>query len=115
MRTTAIIVFFGIAFLIIGLISFYIYIRGLQSLPLDSALRQPYKIVFWIVALSFFGGRLFEKYLPSFISQLFIWIGSFWIAAVIYFLMIVVFLDILRLINHFLPFFPSMITSHASS
>jgi uncharacterized protein len=102
-------IFFGIAFLIIGLISFYIYVRGLQSIPGDSTLRTPYTIVFWIVALSFFGGRLLERFLPSFLSDLFIWMGSFWIAAVIYFLLIVVSLDLLRLINHFLPFFPSII------
>jgi uncharacterized protein len=105
----AVIIFFGIAFLIIGLISFYVYIRGLQSIPQDSTLRHPYTIVFWIVALSFLGGRLLERFLPPFLSHLFIWMGSFWIAAVIYFLIIVVSLDILRLINHFLPFFPSII------
>ena len=114
MRTTAVIIFFGIAFLIIGLISFYIYIRGLQSIPQDSTLRTPYTIVFWIVALSFFGGRLLERFLPSFISDLFIWVGSFWIGAVIYFLLIVISLDVLRLINHFLPFFPSIITENYS-
>jgi uncharacterized protein len=114
MRTTAVIIFFGIAFLIIGLISFYVYIRGLQSIPQDSTLRNPYTIVFWIVALSFLGGRLFERFLPSFLSHLFIWMGSFWIAAVVYFLIIVVSLDILRLINHFLPFFPSIITESYS-
>jgi uncharacterized protein len=114
MRTTAVIVFLGIAFLIIGLISFYIYIRGLQSIPQDSTLRTPYTIVFWIVALSFFGGRLFERFLPSFISDLFIWMGSFWIAAVIYFMLIVISLDLLRLINHLVPFFPAIITRNYS-
>jgi uncharacterized protein len=114
MRTTAVMIFFGIAFLIIGLISFYIYVRGLQSIPGDSTLRHPYTIVFWAVALSFFGGRLLERFLPSFLSDLFIWMGSFWIGAMIYFLLIVVSFDLLRLINHFLPFFPSIIKENYS-
>ena len=47
------IIFFGIFFLITGLISFYIFIRGWQSIPPGSSLRQAYAIVFWIVALSY--------------------------------------------------------------
>jgi len=108
----SVIIFFGIFFLITGLISFYIFIRGWQSIPADSSLRKPYAIVFWIVALSFIGGRLLENYLPSALSHLFIWIGSFWIAAMIYFLMAVLCIDLLRVINHFLPFFPSVITKN---
>jgi predicted MPP superfamily phosphohydrolase len=48
------------------------------------------------------------------LSDLFIWMGSFWIAAMIYFLIAVVSLDVLRLVNHFLPFFPAAITEHYS-
>jgi predicted MPP superfamily phosphohydrolase len=112
MRAMTQIIFFAVFFTILGLISFYIYIRGLQSIPQDSSLRSPYTILFWIVALSFMGGRLFENVLPSILVGLLDWIGSFWIAAMVYFLMAVVFLDMLRLVNHFLPFFPSMITAN---
>jgi uncharacterized protein len=114
MRTTAVIIFFGIFFLITGLISFYIFIRGWQSIPPGSSLRQAYAIVFWVVALSFICGRVMENYLPSALSNLFIWVGSFWIAAMIYFLIAVVSIDVLRLINRFLPFFPSAVTQNYS-
>ena len=114
MRTMTVLIFFGIFFLVIGLISFYIFIRGLQSIPPDSSLRHPYKIIFWIVAGSFLGGRLLERFLPSVLSDLFIWMGSFWIGAMIYFLVAIVSLDVLRLINHFMPFFPSAITHNYS-
>ena len=55
-----------------------------------------------------------ENYLPSALSHLFVWVGSFWIAAMIYFLIAVVSIDVLRLINRFLPFFPSAITQNYS-
>ena len=106
MKTMAAIIFFGIFFLITGLISFYIYIRGLQSIPPNSILRYPYTIAFWIIASAFLGGRILERFLPSILSELFIWIGSFWIAAMVYFLLAVVSLDLLRLINHFAPLLP---------
>ena len=114
MRPMTVIIFIGIFSLVMGLISFYIFIRGLQSIPPDSSLRHPYTIIFWIVACSFLGGRLLERFLPSILSDLFIWMGSFWIAAMIYFLIAIISLDVLRLINHFMPFFPSAITKDYS-
>jgi uncharacterized protein len=112
MRTITGIIFFAIFFTIIGLISYYIYIRGLQSIPQGSSLRHVYTIVFWIIALSFMGGRLFERFLPVILADLLIWMGSFWIAAMLYFLLAVVLLDLLRLANYLLPFFPAAIANN---
>ena len=112
MRTLATLIFITVFFVITGLISFYIFIRGLQSIPPDSSLRHAYTIAFWIVALSFISGRLLENYLPAAVSHLLIWMGSFWLAAMLYFLISVVLLDLLRLANHIVPFFPSAITKN---
>ena len=109
MTAMARLIFFGIFFTITGLISLYIYIRGLQSIPLGSSLRSPYTIIFWIVVFSFVGSWFLENVLPVFLANLLVWAGWFWIAAMIYFLMAVVFLDVLRLVNHFLPFFPKIV------
>jgi predicted MPP superfamily phosphohydrolase len=106
------VVFFGIIFIIMGLLSLYIFIRGLQSIPPDSSLRHVYSIIFWTVALSYMGGRMLENFLPSILADLLIWMGSFWIAAMLYFLMAVVSLDLLRLVNYFFPFFPSAVTDN---
>jgi uncharacterized protein len=102
-------IFFTVFFGVLVLISSYLYIRGLQAIPQGSSLRSAYTIAFWFIALSFIGGRLLESYLPSALAELLIWTGSFWIAALIYFLIAVISLDILRLINHFLPFYPAAI------
>jgi predicted MPP superfamily phosphohydrolase len=39
-----------------------------------------------------------------------VWIGSFWLGAILYFFLIIIFLDILRLINNSFPFFPAFAT-----
>jgi uncharacterized protein len=114
MKTMPFILFFAIFFTILGLISFYIFIRGLQSIPPDSSLRHAYTVAFWIVALSYPAGRLLERTLPSALSDLLIWMGSFWLAAVLYFTITVVLFDLLRLANHFILFFPSAITDNYS-
>jgi predicted MPP superfamily phosphohydrolase len=109
-----VVIFVSIFFAVTLSISFYIYIRGLQSIPATSTLRHPYTIVFWIVALSFMAGRLSEPFLPSFITDVLVWMGSFWIAGMLYFLTAVVSIDLLRAVNHFIPFFPSVITTDYS-
>jgi uncharacterized protein len=93
-----------------GLINFYVFIRGFQVLAQGSTLRVVYTIVFWIVALCFFAGRTLENVWPSGFSQVLVWVGSFWIAAMVYFFFAVLLLDLLRLINRFISFFPEVIT-----
>lgn len=107
-----VIIFISIFSLITGLISFYIFIRGLQAIPSGSSLRNSYIIFFWIVAFSFIGGRLLQNHIPSFLAEPLVWTGSVWIAAMIYFLLAVVALDLIRLVNHFIPFYPGVVTNH---
>jgi predicted MPP superfamily phosphohydrolase len=112
--TTGIIIFIGIFAIITISINYYIFVRGLQAIPQGSSLRNAYTIAFWFVALSFLGGRLLESRIPSALADFFIWTGSIWLAAMVYFFLAVVFLDILRLINHFVPFYPAFIKDHYS-
>lgn len=58
------------------------------------------------------GSWFLQNISPAALANLLSWIGWFWIAAMLYFLMAVLFLDLLRLINHFLPFFPRMIVEN---
>jgi predicted MPP superfamily phosphohydrolase len=110
MKTTNLIIFFSIVFAIFALINFYIFIRGWQALPQGSAIRKIYLILFLIAFLSFIGGRILERYYYSAFSDILIWIGSFWFAAILYFFLIVIFLDVLRTINASTPLYPSFAT-----
>jgi predicted MPP superfamily phosphohydrolase len=56
--------------------------------------------------LSYLAGRILERYWMSFLSDALTWAGSFWLAAMVYFLFIVILIDIVRLINIFLHFLP---------
>jgi len=110
MRTISFIIFFSIALTIYGLLNYYIYIRGLQSIPQGSTYRTYYIFIFWAVALTFIAGRLLEPMALSVFSDILIWIGSLWLAAMLYFFLIVLFLDIIRLLNHWLPVVPDFIS-----
>lgn len=99
-------IFFAVVFTVYGLINFYIFIRGMQALPPQSGIKPYYIIIFLILSLSYLAGRILESYWLSPVSDVLTWTGSFWLAAMIYFLMIVILLDLVRagnLIFHFLP------------
>jgi hypothetical protein len=104
------VIFFTIFFTLYGLINFYVFLRGWQAIPPDSALRTPYAVVFWTMALSFIAGRFLERVALSTLSDIIVWVGSFWLAAFAYFTLIALLIDLLRLFNYIVPFFPSFIT-----
>jgi predicted MPP superfamily phosphohydrolase len=114
MKLLTAILFYSVFTGILGLVSYYIYIRGLQSIPPASSLRSAYTVAFWFIALSFIAGRAAEKILPVPLANLLIWVGSFWLAAMLYFFIAVVLLDFLRVVNHFLPFFPRAVVQNYS-
>ena len=96
--------FFTIFFTLYAIINFYIFIHGFNTL--DGGVRLAYSIIFIICAGSFFIGRYLEKKTSGFISILFVWIGSFWFASLLYFFIAVVLTDLLLLLNLAFNFLP---------
>ncbi|MDY0369664.1 MAG: metallophosphoesterase [Bacteroidales bacterium] len=103
-RSMQFFIFFAIVIGIYVLVNMYIFRKGLRSFDPGSKLRLIYGISFWLLAASFILGRILEKLYMSYLSDLFVWAGSFWLAAMLYFFLIVLFFDLLRLIDHFIPF-----------
>ncbi|MBI4810141.1 MAG: metallophosphoesterase [Ignavibacteriales bacterium] len=111
MRPVYFIIFFTVFFAVYGLINYYILVRSLQSFSLNSNIRPYYIVLFIFVALSFLIGRILENYWLTPLSKTFVWVGAFWLAAMLYFFLGILLLDIIRFINHLFPFFPKIITS----
>ncbi|MGD0338205.1 MAG: metallophosphoesterase [Bacteroidota bacterium] len=110
MKALNFVIFFSVFFAIYGLSNYYIYIRGAQSIPAGSPLKGWYVIIFLVVSLSFIVGRVLERFTLSFVSELFVWIGSIWLAAMLYFFLAIILFDFLRLMNFIFHIFPSWIT-----
>jgi uncharacterized protein len=107
MRKSDVIIFFSTVFSIYGLINAYIFVRGWEALPGNSHVHLIYVVVFLTLVLSFIAGRFLERVVLSSLSSTLVWIGSFWLAGMVYLLLMVAALDILRFINLLLPFFPA--------
>jgi hypothetical protein len=110
MKLSQQLIFFGIAITIYGLINFYIIRRGLSTIP--SAYKTIFLISSIFVVLSYIAGRFLERIYYSFFSDILIWVGSFWVAFMFYFLLCLIIIDFARLLNHFIPFFPPIITQN---
>ncbi len=106
MRTISFIIFFSIFFAVYGLVNYSIFARGGQVFPPGSPWRRTTIAVFLVLALSYIAGRFLERAWLSPVSETLVWVGSFWLGAMLYFFLAVLSLDILRLANHFLPFYP---------
>jgi uncharacterized protein len=110
MKTSTLIIFLSIVLTIYALVNFYIFIRGWQALPQGSVIRKIYLYLFLFTSLSFIAGRILEKYYYSVFSDILVWVGSFWFAAILYFLFLVIFYDVLRTINSSTPLYPAFAT-----
>lgn len=106
MRNIQFIIFFSIVLTVYGLLSFYIYNKGLQVFPQGTTARTYYKIIFLFLSVSYIIARFLERIWLSTISDIFTWIGSFWLAAFFYLLLIVIAIDLVRLVNYIIPFIP---------
>ena len=104
--------FFFMFISVFGLINFYVFIRGWQVLSSSPGFRPTYAVLYWLIALSFIISRALENILPSILTNILTWVGSFWIGALLYLFLSVLVLDALRVVNHFMPFFPGIVTEN---
>ena len=106
------ILFFSIFFILYSAINYYIFIRGWQALIAFPHLRIFYLVTFLIASFSYILAKFLSKFIPPLVYDIMMWIGSFWFSFMVYFLLSVLFIDILRLINSQLPFFPHFIKNN---
>jgi uncharacterized protein len=106
MRTISYIIFFTIVLIVYFLLNYYIFMRGWQALPPGSRGRTIYLSVFLFLSISYVAGRIMENFWLGQPSNLLIWTGSFWLGAMLYFILILVVIDLARLLNLAIPVIP---------
>ena len=105
-----IIIFISIIFLIFGLAGYYVYTRTTQAFPGTFVDSTTFLILYIFLLTSFFAGKLVEAFSIGFISSTLVKIGSIGVGVFLYALLIVIFFDLIRLINYIIPFYPGFIT-----
>jgi predicted MPP superfamily phosphohydrolase len=107
------IIFLAIALTIYGLINFYILKREWQATASLGPARS-FLLGFWLfLVLAYPLGRFVEQILPGGFVEFFDRVGSYYLVVMFYSFCFVLIIDILRLGNAFIRFFPKAITAHA--
>jgi len=111
MKSYQFLIFFFFLILIYSLVNYYIYARGMQALPQGIIFRKIFPWIFLFLSASYIIGRFVERIWISPVSSFFTFVGSFWLAFMVYLLMAVIVVDIIRLVLFFLPH-PAFLTEN---
>lgn len=104
-------IFFSIVFAVYGGVNYYIIKRALPVIP--AGIKTPFLIIAIFLVLSFILGRVLERFYISVLSDALVWIGSFYIAFMFYFLLGILLIDFLRLFNGVFGIFPSILQNNS--
>lgn len=103
-------IFFVIVFTIQILVNSYIFIRGCEALQQHRHLIPWFAALMILFTVAYPIGRWLDNVWYSPVSSIFHWIGAFWFAAMLYFVMALALIDLIRIINHFVGFLPDKST-----
>jgi predicted MPP superfamily phosphohydrolase len=100
-------IFFTIFFTVYTALNYYIFIRGWQALHTLPALKPFYVILFVIIAYGYVFSKLLYKFLPPVVYDIWLGIGAIWFAFLVYFILLLLGLDLIRLVESFYHFLPN--------
>lgn len=90
----------------------YIFYRGYQAIPQKKVYRIPYTLFFVIELLIFFTGYFFHKLLPDDVVIAILHFCGTWYIASIYLTLALLIIELLRLSDKWLKWFPQWIKQH---
>ena len=93
-------------------LNYYVFIRGWQFLSAYPFLKPYYLILFVVAAYSYIIAKVLYNYLHPVIHDAFIWIGSFWFAYLVYFILFLFVLDLGRIVGFKFNLFPTSFTEN---
>ena len=94
--------FFGIHFCV----NFYIYWHGIKALQNRPVLKRWFRGLMVLFFLAYPLGRWLDSVYYSSLSVFLHWIGSFWFAAILYLVLMLLVVDVVRLTNFLFRFLP---------
>ncbi|MFA5518644.1 MAG: metallophosphoesterase [Spirochaetota bacterium] len=106
MRTSTMITFLSIVLTIYISGNTYILIRGLQALPQSALMRIIYSVIILFPATAFIIGEVGEKTGLFQDNHILIFIGSLWLAFLLYAVLFTLTIDLIRAVNYFINFLP---------
>lgn len=113
MRNSSLYIFLAIVLSVYGLINFYILRRGWQALSGTGIFRNVTFGIFLFLILCYPFARFTERLISDGVVNVFLYIGSLYVALMVYLLLLIFLVDILRLVNVFINFFPAVVRNNS--
>jgi len=104
--------FLTIFILVFGSTGYYLYIRLVQAFAATFIASRWFLVLYIFLMTSFIWGKIIEHFAIGSLSHSLVSIGSITLSFFIYALLAIVAIDLFRLVNHFIPFFPSFICNN---
>lgn len=105
MKISDFIIFLTVVLAVYFTANFYIFFRGLHAIPKDGIYRYLYSTMIIFLIVAYPAGRLLERILNKGISDAFIHIGAYYLAMMVFALLLVLIIDLVRLGNYFFHFY----------
>lgn len=112
MKISSVVVFVMTVLLVYSLINVYILKRGWQALSGTGKIRSVFVMVALFLVLSYPAGRLLQGLSPGKTSEVLLFTGGLYFGFMFYSLIFVLGIDILRLGNRLVRFFPFSVQNH---
>jgi predicted MPP superfamily phosphohydrolase len=110
-----IVLFFTLFFLIFGSSGYYVYLRLTRAFAGTFVSGKWFAVLYIFLMLSFIIGKTVEHYSIGTLSHVLVGLGAVTLGVFFYALLFTLFIDLLRLINGLITFFPAAIRSHPAN
>jgi uncharacterized protein len=104
------IIFFTVVISVFSLAGYYIYSRFSQAFSGTFLSSRPVTFTYIFLVSAIFIGYILQSVSINRVSETMVKIGAFSMGFLFYALLFIVLFDIIRLLNHFLPFYPEFIS-----
>ena len=108
MKHLSSIIFISVFLTIYTLVNYYLFVKGCRTLPNKANYRCIYTIIFLFFATQFVLARILLLTNTPFLSKIVFTLAGIWLAAMLYFFLIALCVDLIRLADHFFHFLPNL-------
>lgn len=100
--------FFITFFTVYTALNYYVFIRGWNLIGNHPFIRVIYVILFVLISYGYVFSKILYKSLPDLLYDIWLGIGAFWFAYLVYFILILLFIDLIIFLNSKLNFLPDI-------
>ncbi len=107
------IIFITVFIIIYTLTCFYVYTRSVQAFSMRGIVQKAFLGLFILISVSLIAGKLIDHLISiNIVGNILVKVGAIGLAVILFSFIIIIFIDIVRLVNFVIPIYPKFITAN---